>query len=118
MIRRCRGGPPQGAWLARAARMALDSIWHDVRFALRQLAGRPGLTLAALFALACGLGGVVTVFTLVDAVILRPLPVASPQELVWMRDPSFSFPVFREVEARAGMLSRVFAWSSERLQAQ
>ncbi len=68
--------------------------------------GGRGLTLAALFALACGLGGVTTVFTLVDAVILRPLPVASPGELVWLRDPSFSYPVFQEVSARAGMLSQ------------
>jgi len=98
--------------------MALDSIWHDVRFALRQLAGRPGLTLAALFALTCGLGGVVTVFTLVDAVILRPLPVASPQELVWLRDPSFSFPVFQEIQARAGMLAKTFAWDVSRMQTQ
>jgi predicted permease len=98
--------------------MAIDSIGHDVRFALRQLAARPGLTLAALLALTCGLGGVVTVFTLVDAVILRPLPVASPQELVWLRDPSFSFPVFQEVRVRAGMLTNAFAWDVGRMQAQ
>ncbi len=98
--------------------MALHHLWNDVRFALRQFARRRGLTLAALFALACGLGGVTTVFTLVDAVILRPLPVASPGQLVWLRDPSFSFPVFQEVSARGGMLSHVFAWDSRRLQAQ
>ena len=98
--------------------MGLDHVWNDVRFSLRQFARRPGLTVAALFALACGLGGVTTVFTLVDAVILRPLPVASPGELVWLRDPSFSFPVFEEVSARADMLSRVFAWDARRLQTQ
>ena len=98
--------------------MALSHLWSDVRFALRQLARRPGLTVAALFALAAGLGGVTTVFTLVDAVILRPLPVASPHELVWLRDPSFSFPVFQEVRARGDMLSNVFAWTSQRLQTQ
>ena len=98
--------------------MALHHLWNDVRFALRQFARRRGLTLAALFALACGLGGVTTVFTLVDTVILRPLPVASPGQLVWLRDPSFSFPVFQEVSARGGMLSHVFAWDSRRFQAQ
>ena len=98
--------------------MALHHLWNDVRFALRQFARRRGLTLAALFALACGLGGVTTVFTLVDTVILRPLPVASPGELVCLRDPSFSFPVFQEVSARGGMLSHVFAWDSRRFQAQ
>jgi predicted permease len=98
--------------------MAFEHLWNDVRFARRQFAKRPGLTLAAVFALACGLGSVTTVFTLVDAVILRPLPVVKPHELVWLRDPSFSFPVFEEVSARADMLSHVFAWESRKLQAQ
>jgi putative ABC transport system permease protein len=98
--------------------MSLSHVWSDVRFAIRQFGRRRGLTAAALLALACGLGGVITVFTLVDAVILRPLPVKSPNELVWMRDPSFSFPVFREVQARGGMFSSVFAWSARTLQAQ
>ena len=98
--------------------MALDYLWHDVRFAVRQFGRRPGLTLAALVALGCGLGAVTTVFTLVDAVILRSLPVAKPGELVAMRNPSFSFPVFEEVSARADMLSSVFAWTPQRLQAQ
>ena len=92
-------------------RMLLDHAWSDVRFALRQFARRPGLTAAALLALACGLGGLITVFTLVDAVILRALPVRAPNELVCMRDPSFSFPVFKEVETRAAMLSRS-TWST------
>jgi putative ABC transport system permease protein len=68
----------------------LDQVSHDLRFALRQFRRAPGLTLAAVLALACGIGGVTTVFTLVDAVVLRPLPVAAPDELVWLRDPSFS----------------------------
>ncbi len=99
--------------------MPLERVWSDVRFAGRQLGRRPGLTMAALLALACGLGGVITIFTLVDAVILRPLPVKAPGELVWMRDPSFSFPVFQEVQTRAGMLfSSVFSWDARTLQVQ
>ena len=96
----------------------LEHVWSDLRFASRQSQRRPGLTAAALLALAWGLGGVITVFTLVDAVILRPLPVRAPHELVWMRDPSFSFPVFKEVQARGVMLSSVFAWTTRPLSAQ
>jgi predicted permease len=99
-------------------RLALDHLWFDVRYAVRQFARRPGLTAAALLALAGGLGSVITVFTLVDAVILRPLPVRAPHELVWLRDPSFSFPVFQEVEARGRMLAGVFAWEARTMQAQ
>jgi chromosome segregation ATPase len=43
-----------------------------------------------VLALACGIGGMTTVFTLVDAVLLRPLPIAAPDQLVSLRDPSFS----------------------------
>jgi putative ABC transport system permease protein len=99
-------------------RMSLEHLSADVRFAIRQFGRRPGLTAAALLALACGLGGVITVFALVDAVILRPLPVKAPNELVWLRDPSFSFPVFQEVQARGSMFSSVFAWDARTLHAQ
>jgi putative ABC transport system permease protein len=99
-------------------RVRFEHVWSDVRFAIRQFKRRRGLTAAALLALACGLGGVITVFTLVDVVLLRPLPVGAPHELVWLRDPSFSFPVFREVQARGAMFSSVFAWEARTLQTQ
>lgn len=98
--------------------MPLDHLWFDVRSACRQFARRPGLTVAALLALTCGLGGVITVFTLVDAVIYRPLPVRAPGELVTLRFPSFSYPLFQELQTRGTMLSNVFAWTSRSLHVQ
>jgi putative ABC transport system permease protein len=95
----------------------LDQVVHDLRFALRQFRRAPGLTFAALLALACGIGGTVTVFTLVDAVVLRPLPVKAPEELVWLRDPSFSYPVFEQIRDRGHMLRGVFAWEQRPLHA-
>lgn len=95
----------------------LDQAAHDLRFGLRQFRRAPGLTFAAVLALACGIGGVTTVFTLVDAVVLRPLPVSAPDELVWLRDPSFSYPMFEQMRDRAHMLRGVFAWHSRTLQA-
>ena len=96
----------------------LDQAAHDLRFGLRQFRRTPGLTFAAVLALACGIGGVTTVFTLVDAVVLRPLPVSGPGELVWLRNPSFSYPMFEQMRDRAHMLRGVFAWHSRTLQAQ
>jgi predicted permease len=96
----------------------LDQAAHDVRFALRQFRRAPGLTVAAVLALACGIGGMTTVFTLIDAVVLRPLPVSAPGELVWLRDPSFSYPMFEQMRDRAHMLRGVFAWEPRTLQAQ
>jgi predicted permease len=97
---------------------SLDHVSGDLRFALRQFRRAPGLAFAAVLALACGIGGVTTVFTLVDAVVLRPLPVAAPDGLVWLRDPSFSYPMFEQIRDRAHMLRGVFAWEPRRLQVE
>jgi predicted permease len=94
-----------------------DQVSRDMRFALRLFRRAPGLTVAAVLALACGIGGITTVFTLVDAVVLRPLPVAAPDELVWLRDPSFSYPMFEQIRDRGHMLRGVFAWDSRMLHA-
>ena len=96
----------------------LDQVRRDLRFALRQFRRAPGLTFAAVLALACGIGGMTTVFTLVDAVLLRSLPVAAPDELVSLRDPSFSYPMFEQMRDRAHMLRGVFAWTPRTLQAE
>jgi putative ABC transport system permease protein len=96
----------------------LNQVWHDLRVGLRQFRRSPGLTFAAVLALACGIGGMTTVFMLVDAVVLRPLPVAAPHELVWLRDPSFSYPMFEQIRDRGHMLRGVFAWQPRILQAE
>jgi predicted permease len=96
----------------------LDQVLRDLRFAVRQFRRAPGLTLAAVLALACGIGATITVFTLVDTVLLRRLPVPAPDELVWMRHPSFSYPMFEQIRDRAHMLKRVFAWHERTLHAE
>jgi predicted permease len=98
--------------------LPFEQLSLDLRFALRQFRRAPGLTFAALLALACGIGGVTAVFTLIDAVVLRPLPVAKPHELVWLRDPSFSYPVFQQIREHGHMFSGVFAWEQRMLHAE
>ncbi|HVW84209.1 MAG TPA: ABC transporter permease [Bryobacteraceae bacterium] len=53
----------------------------DIRYALRQFRKSPGFTSAAIFTLALGIGGTTAIFTLIDAVMLRSLPVADPATL-------------------------------------
>ena len=62
------------------AALALDSIWSDLRFALRQLARSPGFALTAVVVLALGIGASVAMFAFVDAALVRPLPYAAPTQ--------------------------------------
>ncbi len=60
----------------------MNSLFADVRFALRQLARRPALTFIALATLALGTGAATAIFTIVDGVLLRPLPYPESGRLV------------------------------------
>jgi predicted permease len=70
----------------------LESIWADVRYAVRQLRKSPGFTLTVLLSLALGLGANTTIFTFVNALLLLPPPVKEPGRLieVMQRDPKAS----------------------------
>jgi predicted permease len=60
----------------------IESLFSDVRFALRWLRRTPGFTLVAVASLAIGIGFNTALFTIVDALLFKPLPVRAPEELV------------------------------------
>jgi predicted permease len=64
----------------------VESLFQDIRYGIRGLLKRPAFTAVALTILALGIGANTAIFTLINAVVLKPLPVTKPQELVLFSD--------------------------------
>ena len=119
------GGIEQMKEASRDARgtARIESLSRDVHYAIRSLKNRPAFTLTVIATLALGIGSNTAVFTLVDALLLRPLQVPHPEQLVIVGDPAAvnansmgtpltdyaSFLLYRDVRTRNTVFTDVYA---------
>src|SRR5262249_58388256 len=85
------GGPSSGTTARRRRLISregismilwLERLWQDLQYGCRTLAASPGFTLVAVVSLAIGIGANSAIFSFADALLLRPLPVARPGEVM------------------------------------
>src|SRR5215831_6775902 len=100
----------------------MHTFLQDIRYALRQLGKTPGVTMTAMLSLALGIGANTAIFSLMDTLMLKSLPVKEPSQLVlfgygldqgisdgfpnpWL----YSYPFYREMQKRNQVFSEVAA---------
>lgn len=87
----------------------------DLRDAWRALRATPVLTMVTVLSLALGIGGTAALFSILNALVLRPLPVEDPARLALVANDSWTNPIWEEIKARQTQIAEgAFAWSNER----
>lgn len=102
----------------------VENLGRDVRYALRMLRRSPAFTAVAILSLALGIGANTAIFSLLDTLVLRPLPVPQPRQLVQIQlqmkgrhaQSALTHPIFEELRKHVDIFSGLMAWSDHRFQ--
>jgi len=95
----------------------MRQLWQNLRYSLRGLRKNPVFTTVTILSLALGIGANVAIFTLINALLLRDLPVPHPERLVELSvvrhgdKIPFSYPMFREIERGQRVFSGLIGWT-------
>ena len=97
----------------------MDTIARDLRYAVRALLRQPGFTAAVVLTLALGIGANTAIFSVVNGVLLRPLPYPNDAQLMMLRTrfasgqtETASLPDYTDWKAQSSSFSRVSAYAS------
>jgi predicted permease len=108
----------------------MKTMWQDIRFGIRMLVKKAGFTAVIVLTLALGIGANTTIFSFLDRVILRPLSVKKPQELVRLeylyqykhgnnsgvgKDNKFTYPLYVSYRDQSDVFSGLIAYTSAKL---
>src|ERR1044072_1167773 len=97
----------------------MQTLLQDLRYAVRGLIKRPGFTVIAVMTLALGIGANSAIFSVVDSVLLRPVPLPDSQSLYAVRtgaasfnryDGPLSYPEYQDVVQQARSFQSIGAW--------
>jgi len=101
--------------------MMMHTVFQDLRYAARMLKNRPGFTLVAVITLSLGIGANTAIFSVVNAVVLNPLPFPHPEQIVLVRDDlsgrqlediGLSVDELKDFQERSGVFDQISAvWS-------
>jgi predicted permease len=115
------GGMEQAKERVRTGRhgASVDEVAQNVRYGLRGLARSPGFTAVVVLTLAFGIGANTAIFSIIDSLLLRPLPVREPSQLALLTNEepdggqqSWTYPIWEQIRERRSAFGGVAAWTT------
>jgi putative ABC transport system permease protein len=98
---------------------SVDEVAQNVRYGLRALARSPGFTAVVVLTLAFGIGANTAIFSIIDSLLLRPLPVREPSQLALLTNEepdggqeSWTYPIFEQIRERRTAFGGIAAWAT------